>query len=317
MKIVILEADTLGRDMDLSMFNQLGEVVIYPLSTLEQVPERVNDADVVLMNKLPMNEQTLKDAKNLKLIAVTATGTNIVDFDYVNQRGIKVCNVAGYSTDTVAQHTFALLFYVMEKMHYYDSYVKSGEYSKSPMFTHIDQPFMELAGKTWGIIGLGAIGRKVATIAKAFGCHVIYYSTSGKNNNSEYERVEFETLLEKSDILSIHAPLTPETTHLLNRVAFEQMKENAIVINVGRGPIIVDEDLAYALEHNLIGGAGLDVVTTEPIQENNPLLAMKDSNKLVITPHIAWASNEARCRLVNEVYANVESFSKGIERNLV
>lgn len=308
MKIVILESDTLGTDIDLSAFHSLGEVETYPLTPIQLVPERIEEAEVVLVNKIPMNESTLKDAKNLKLIAITATGTNIVDFDYTEKRGIQVCNVAGYSTNTVAQHTFSLLFYLMEKLAYYDNYVKGGAYCESPMFTHLGKNFNELDGKTWGIIGLGAIGRKVASIAEAFGCNVQYYSTSGKNTTTDYKQVELKELLATSDIISIHAPLTPATHHLLNLEAFQQMKPSAYLVNVGRGPIVNEEDLLFALENNLIAGAALDVLSEEPMKKDNPLIKMKDSNKLIITPHIAWASVEARQRLVRQVFENVKKF---------
>lgn len=317
MKIVILDAMTLGSDIDLSKFEKIGEVVRYETSTQEEAAERLVDADVVIVNKVLMNEQSLKNAKNLKMIAITATGYNNIDFEYTRKRNITVANVSGYSTDSVVQHTFALMFYVMEKLSYYDNYVKSGEYEKCPIFSHFDRSFMELKGKTWGIIGLGEIGRNVAAVAKAFGCRVIYYSTSGKNNNSEYHRVSFDEILAESDILSIHAPLNDATLNLMNYEAFKKMKKNAILVNVGRGPIVNEGDLAKALDEDLIGGAALDVICREPMAEDNPLKAIKDSSKLIITPHIAWATVEARTRLMDEVYKNIEAFLKGESRNVV
>ena len=212
MKIVFLETETLGNDVDLSKFDQLGEVVKYPRSNPEENARRIADADILIVNKIPMNESTLKLAKYLKLICITATGTNIVDFDYINRRNIKAANVRGYSTQSVVQHTFALFFYLYEKLRYYDEFVKSGEYIRSDIFSHFSARFHELYGKTWGIIGLGEIGRGVAEVAKQFGCKVIYYSTSGKNQNQSYERVDFDTLLRKSDVISIHAPLNGNTS---------------------------------------------------------------------------------------------------------
>ena len=287
MKIVFLDVKTIGEDIDLSGYEALGEVVKYDFSTPEQARERTRDADVIILNKVEINEKSIGDADKLKLVCVTATGTNNLDKEYLAERGIAWRNVAGYSTETVAQHTFALLFYLFEKLSYYDDYVKSEKYIGDVSFTHFDHVFHELTGKTWGIIGLGNIGRRVADIAKMFGCHVIYYSTSGKNSQPGYERVEFDELLEKSDIVSVHAPLTEETQGLMDAKAFSKMKESAIFLNLGRGPIVVEKDLADALDNGDIAAAGLDVLSVEPMREDNPLRRIKDSEKLIITPHIA------------------------------
>ncbi|MGN0160159.1 MAG: D-2-hydroxyacid dehydrogenase [Lachnospiraceae bacterium] len=317
MKIVILDSLTLGSDICLDQLKTLGDVTVYETSTQEQASKRLEDADIAIVNKVPMNEESLKNASKLKMIALTATGYNNVDFEYTRAHNITVANVRGYSTASVVQHTFALMFYVMEKLSYYDQYVKSGEYAKCPVFTHFDKVFMELTGKTWGIIGLGEIGRGVAKIAQSFGCRVIYYSASGKNNNPDYERVSFEELLAQSDILTIHAPLNAATENLMNYEAFKKMKKSSILVNVGRGPIVNEADLARALNEDLIAGAALDVVCKEPITSDCPLNAIKDSSKLIITPHIAWATYEARSRLMDEVYKNIESFLKGEERNVI
>lgn len=308
MKIVFLDVKTIGEDIDLSGFSALGEVVKYDFSTSEQARERTRDADVIILNKVEVNEASIGEAKNLKLVCVTATGTNNLDKEYLSKRGIAWKNVAGYSTETVAQHTFALLFYLFEKLNYYDNYVKSEKYVGDVSFTHFDHVFHELNGKTWGIIGLGNIGRRVADIAKLFGCRVIYYSTSGKNNQPGYERVEFDELLVQSDIVSVHAPLTDETKDLMDAEAFSKMKSSAIFLNLGRGPIVVEKDLADALDDGVIAAAGLDVLSVEPMQENNPLRRIKDSEKLIITPHIAWASVEARTRLMQIILEQVKSF---------
>ena len=308
MKIVFLDAKTIGKDIDLTEFNKLGKVVKYDASTDEVVPERIVDADVIVTNKVKINVKTVENAKNLKLVCVTATGTDNLDKDYLDERGIGWRNVAGYSTNSVAQHTFSMLFYLLMKSRYYDDYVKTDVYVNSDIFTHINEKFHELDGKTWGIIGLGAIGRKVADIAKAFGCRVVYYSTSGKNSNPDYEQVDFETLLTTSDIVSIHAPLTDETLNLIDASALEKMKTSAILLNVGRGPIINEEALANALNNNMIAAAGLDVLTIEPMCENNPLNQIKDSKKLFITPHIAWASVEARTHLMKLVLNNIVTY---------
>ena len=298
MKIVFLDAKTIGDDIDLSGYKELGEVVTYDFSTTEEARERTKDADVIVLNKVEINETSIGEAAHLKLVCVTATGTNNLDKEYLAKRNIPWCNVAGYSTETVAQHTFALLFYLMEKLRYYDDYVKSERYVEDVSFTHFDHVFHELSGKTWGIIGLGAIGRRVADIAKLFGCHVIYYSTSGKNDQKDYERVSFDELLRTSDIVSVHAPLTPETNGLMNAEAFGKMTPEAIFLNLGRGPIVVEQDLADALKHGQIAAAGLDVLCKEPMAADNPLKEIKDSERLLITPHIAWASIEARTRLM-------------------
>ena len=310
MKIVFLDVKTIGEDIDLSGYEALGEVVKYDFSTPEQARERTRDADVIILNKVEINEKSIGDADKLKLVCVTATGTNNLDKEYLAERGIAWRNVAGYSTETVAQHTFALLFYLFEKLSYYDDYVKSEKYIGDVSFTHFDHVFHELTGKTWGIIGLGNIGRRVADIAKMFGCHVIYYSTSGKNSQPGYERVEFDELLEKSDIVSVHAPLTEETQGLMDAKAFSKMKESAIFLNLGRGPIVVEKDLAYALDNGHIAAAGLDVLSVEPMREDNPLRRIKDSEKLIITPHIAWASVEARTRLMEIILGQIKEFFK-------
>ncbi|MFU0826785.1 MAG: 2-hydroxyacid dehydrogenase [Lachnoclostridium sp.] len=317
MKLVFMETDTLGDDVDLSIFEEFGEVMKYNKSDPEKNWERASEADILIVNKIPMNEANLKAAKQLKLICITATGTNIVDFDYTNKRNIAVANVKGYSTHSVVQHTFALLFYVYEKLKFYDDFVKSGEYAKSDIFSRFDMKFNELYQKTWGIIGLGEIGRGVADVAKAFGCHVIYYSTSGKNKNPDYEQVDLDTLLKTSDIISIHAPLNSNTENLIDKDAFAKMKNTAVLLNLGRGPIVNEEALADALENNRIAAAGLDVLKVEPMLPDSPLLRIKDSNKLIITPHIAWATVEARKRCVQEVYENIKAFLKGEERNIV
>lgn len=308
MKIVFLDAKTIGDDLDLSGFDRFGEVVKYDYSTPEEAVVRSRDADVLVVNKVQINEASTGDAEHLKLVCVTATGTNNLDKEYLERRNIAWRNVAGYSTETVAQHTFALLFYLMEKMNYYDQYVKSGKYMNDRLFTHFSNVFYELNGKTWGIIGMGNIGRRVAEIAKVFGCNVIYYSTTGKNQQQDFQRVEWEELLTQSDIISVHAPLTDATLNLMDAEAFAKMKPSAIFINVGRGPIVVEEDLCRALETGEIAAAGLDVLREEPMSKDNPLQRIQDSSKLVITPHIAWASVEARKRLMKIVEKQIEDF---------
>lgn len=313
MKIVFLDAKTIGEDIDLSGFDVLGEVVKYGFSTAEEARERSKDADVLILNKVQVNQKTIDEADHLKLVCVTATGTNNLDKEYLDKRGIAWRNVAGYSTESVAQHTFAMLFYLLEKLPYYDNYVKSEKYVNDVSFTHFAKAFHELSGMTYGIIGLGNIGRRVADIAKAFGCRVIYYSTSGRNSQPGYERVSFDELLEQSDIVSIHAPLDENTLGLMNKEAFAKMKKSAILLNVGRGPIINEADLAEALNNKTIAAAGLDVLSVEPMQEDNPLRGIKDSERLLITPHIAWAGVEARNRLMGIILGQIKEFFKAHE----
>lgn len=303
-----LDVKTIGEDIDLSYFDKLGEVVKYPFSTTEEALERTKDADVIILNKVEINEHSIGKAEHLKLVCVTATGTNNLDKEYLAQRGIAWRNVAGYSTESVAQHTFSLLFYLLEKMRYYDDYVKSEKYIGDVTFTHFANVFHEISGMTWGIVGLGNIGRRVAELAKCFGCRVVYYSTSGKNNNTDYERVSFDELLSMSDIVSVHAPLDENTRGLFDEAAFKKMKENAIFINVGRGPIVEEQALVDALNAGEIAATGLDVLSVEPMSETNPLRTIKDSNKLIITPHIAWASVEARTRLMQIIGEQIREY---------
>lgn len=317
MKIVILERNSVGTDVSVDALGGYGELTIYENTTVSDVAKRVREADIIVANKAPLNETTLKDALNVKLICEFATGYDNVDLNYCRQRGIKVANVVNYSTDAVAQHTFALCFYLLEKLRHYDDYVKSGAYAAQDRFSNFDLPYTELAGKTWGIVGMGNIGKKVAQIATAFGCKVIFYSVTGKSSCTDYERVDFDTLLEQSDFLSLHCPLSDITRNLINLDGLKKMKKTAILINVARGPVVNDADLYTALMENHIAGAGLDVTSTEPMKDSNPLSKFMDSNRLIITPHMAWASIEARTRCVSETCRNIEAFLNGEERNIV
>lgn len=317
MKIVVLERNSAGTDIDVS-FDDLGETTYYwNTVTPDEVRERIVDAEVVVANKAPLNEATLKDAPHVKLICELATGYDNVDIAYCRQRGIGVANVVNYSTAMVAQHTFALALYLYEKLPYYDNYVKSGAYGAQQRFSNFDIPFGELDGKTWGIVGMGNIGRKVAEIAQAFGCKVIFYSVTGKSTVTEYERVDFDTLLKESDFLSLHCPLSDLARNLIDLDALRKMKQTAILINVARGPVVNNRDLYQALTEGTIAAAGLDVLEKEPIAADNPLGTIQDSQKLFITPHLAWASVEARIRCVNEVHENIKAYTEGRARNVV
>ena len=315
MKIVELDRETLGYDIDTSVLKTIGDFEEHEAADLETTREYIKDADVIIFNKTRMNEELLKDAPNDKMLAITATGFDNIDLEYCKSRGIAAANVKAYSTPAVAQHTFAMALFVLEKISYYDEYVKSGRYSSQSGFCNFDEKYNELSGKTWGIIGMGNIGRSVARIAEAFGCKVIFYSASGNSTCTDYERVELETLLKESDVLSIHCPLSDRTRNLINRDTLKLMKRNAILINVARGPVVNDADLAEALNNGTIAGAGLDVLGVEPMEKDNPLGLIKDSRKLLITPHMAWASVESRQRCFDEVFENIRAFMEGRERN--
>lgn len=317
MKLVVLERNSIGTDVDVSCFEKFGEVTYYPNTVADNTAEHVADADIVIANKAPLNESTLKDAPNVKLICLFATGFDNVDVAYCKSRGIKVANVVNYCTPAVAQHTLLLALALAEKIAFYDDYVKSGAYSAQDRFSNFDRTFHDLNGKTWGIVGMGNIGHKVASLAQAFGCRVIFYSASGKSTCTEYERVEFDTLLQESDILSLHCPLSDRTKGLINKEAFEKMKETAILINVARGPVVDTQALYEALINNRIAAAGLDVLEKEPMASDNPLIKIQDSTKLIITPHMSWASIESRNCLLGEVVKNIESFLDGTNRNVV
>lgn len=318
MKIVALERNSAGTDISMECFKDFGEVTYYPNTvTKEEVKERIKDADIVIANKSPLNEETLKDAKNLKLICELATGYDNCDLAYCKSRGIKVANVVDYSTGMVAQHTMTLALALSQKLPHYDNYVKSGAYSAQDRFSNFDIPFYELEGKTWGIIGMGNIGKRVAKLATAFGCKVIFHSVTGKSACTDYPQVDKATLLSESDFVSLHCPLSDLTRDFIDREALQKMKKTAILINVARGRVVNNTDLYEALVAGEIQAAGLDVVEAEPLELTNPLSKLKDSNQLIITPHLAWASVEARTRCVEGVYKNIEAFIKGEDRNVV
>jgi lactate dehydrogenase-like 2-hydroxyacid dehydrogenase len=310
MRIVFLDTKTIGDIPNLSLLEQFGEVTYYSTTLPDQTFERVKDADIVITNKVVLDKSIIDQAENLKLICVSATGTNNVDKVAAEKRNIPVTNVSDYSTNCVAQGTFALLLYLVNNILYYDSYVKDGSYSKSDIFTHYGPEFWELNGKRFGIIGLGNVGRKVAEIAKAFGSEVVYYSASGRNNQPNYQRLELEEFLKTSDVVSIHAPLNEYSTNLINYKRLLLMKRTAILINAGRGGIVSEPDLARALDEGLIAGACIDVFEKEPIDPMNPLLHIKNKQKLAMTPHSIWTSIEARTLLMNKVLENIKNFLK-------
>lgn len=305
MEIVLLDALTFG-ETDLSGFDSLGKVKVYQTTSVEEVQKRITNCDVIVTNKVVITDAHMAATPTLKLICVAATGMNNVDLNAAKERGIVVKNVAGYSTDSVIQHTFSMLFYLMGHSRYYDEYVKDGSYSRSQIFTDISHPYFEIKGKKWGMIGLGAIGRGVAEIAKAFGAEVFYYSTSGRNSTDDYQRVTLDRLLESCDIISVHAPLNEQTKNLLDYERLLTCKEGATVLNLGRGGIINEEAIAKIIDEKNIY-FGLDVLTQEPMQETSPLLSVQKRENLYITPHIAWASVEARETLIESVIQNIKS----------
>ncbi len=318
MKIVILERNSVGTDVSVDCISDFGDVTVYRNTvTIEEVRERVKDADIVIANKSPLNEETLRDAPNVKLICEFATGFDNCDLAYCKSRGIKVTNVVDYCTAMVAQHTFTLALALSQKLFHYDTYVKSGEYSAQDRFSNFDIPFLELEEKTWGIVGMGNIGRRVAKIATAFGCKVIFHSVTGKSTCTDYPQVDKDTLLRESDFLSLHCPLSDISKNFIDGAALKKMKNTAILINVARGRVVNNEDLYEALVNGEIAAAGLDVVENEPLELTNPLSKLKDSNQLIITPHLAWASVEARTRCVQGAYENIAAFLRGEDRNVV
>lgn len=307
-KIVILDAKTLGKVPNLHEMDKYGEVISYETTSPEEINERVADAEIIITNKVVINKETMDSSPFLKLICISATGTNNVDLDAAKEKGISVKNAVGYSSHSVAQHTFAAILQLFHQLNYYDQYVKSGQYTQSPIFTHFGPAITELNEKTFGIIGLGNIGKTAAKIAEGFGANVVYYSTSGRNTNQEYKQASLDELLSNSDIISIHAPLNEHTQNMISVKQFAQMKSAAIIVNVGRGGIVDEEALAEAIDSHQIAGACIDVFDHEPIMAQNPLLHVKHPEKLVLTPHIAWASIEARTNLIDIVCKNIEEY---------
>ena len=304
MKIVFLDAATMG-NVSFEPFERLGDFVRYENSTPEEARERVRDIDVLLINKVLVDKALIDSAPKLKLICIAATGVNNIDVGYAASKGIPVRNVAGYSTDSVVQSTFMHILSLVGGAPYFDESVKSGSYSRSGMFTDPNWNWWELAGKTIGVIGLGNIGSKVARIAEAFGMKVCYFSTSGTGHSKDYPCLPLEQLLAESDIVSIHAPLNDRTLNLIGEAELKRMKPTAYLVNMGRGAIVDEAALAAAVDAGVIAGAGIDVFVTEPIPENHPYLVMKYPERMRLAPHVAWASIEARQRLVGMMADNI------------
>jgi len=310
MKIVFLDAKTVGDLPELNEFKKLGKLLVYQTTEDKETIKRIKGATVVITNKVRITKKIMNASPDLKFICVAATGMNNIDLEEASRRGIQVRNVKGYSTESVAQHTFSMLFYIFNHLPFYNKYVQSGKYSRSGMFTFLGKTIYELNGKEFGVIGMGTIGKRVAEIAAVFGAKVSYYSTSGKNDLSLYPKKSLEELLKESDVISIHAPLNDSTRDLIGMKELKQMKKNAVLVNTGRGGIIVEKDLVKALNQNIIFSAAVDVYEKEPLPLSHPFLKVMDKERLLLTPHIAWASLEARRELLRGVYKNIERFKE-------
>ena len=309
-RIVVLDAETLGEVEALNNLRTLGDVSVHAHTSPQEVASRISEAHIVVTNKVVLTSSDLTNAHQLQLICVAATGMNNIDLEAATKRNIPVKNVKGYSTFGVAQQTIATILSLIHRLPFLDAYVKNGSYSKGGSFTYIHEGIVELKGKVFGIIGLGEIGRQVANIAQALGCEVIYYSTSGKNNDPDYRRVEWDELLTSADVLSVHAPLTIQTKGLIDDVAMSRMKSSVILHNAGRGGIVVEEDLCRALKEGKIGLAALDVYAQEPLQIESPLLDVALKDRLLLTPHTAWAAKESRERLVWGIIENIKEWER-------
>lgn len=307
MKIVILDSVSYGDDIDLDGFTELGDVSFYQNSDSTNIKLRIRDADIVVINNVSISNEELFSAGSLKLIAIAATGTDNVDLDYCRKTGILVQNVTEYATESVAQHTFAMLFHLMEQTSYYDSYVKSGKWSDSDSGTHIGKKFRQLSGKRWGIIGMGNIGKRVASLALAFGCEVVYYKREKDKGNEIFEGLSLKDLLRSSAIISIHAPLNNETKNMICKKELDLIKRGSILLNLGRGGIINEDELADTIDKNGIF-AGLDVFSNEPLKKTSPLLSLEKPENLVMTPHIGFAAKEAREAVIEGTLRNIRGF---------
>jgi len=314
MKITVLDANTLGNDLDLSRLSSVGDVTVYDITEPCNVEERIKDTDVVVLNKIKLNETNLAGAKNLKLICVTATGYDNIDVAYCNTRNIQVSNIVGYSTNSVAQVTVATVLELATHIREYNRYVTSGNYTNNGVANRVSPVFHELSGKTWGIIGLGNIGKKVANIAKAFGCRVIAFK---RTPDTEYECCELETLCKNSDIISIHTPLNESTRNMISKKELDMMKPSVIIYNAARGAVTDENAVADAILAGKVGAFGCDVYSIEPFPSSHPMQKIAKLDNVCLTPHMAWASFEARNLCIDEVILNIESFKNGIKRNSV
>lgn len=316
MKIVVLESLSVGEDVSWGALSEFGEVELCRDLKQEEVKAKAQNADILIPNKLRIDASVL-EGSSVKIVCEAATGYNNIDVQYCHAHNIAVANVRGYSTYSVVQHTAALLLALYENLGYYNSFVKEGMYSATNSFSHFGKTFHELYGKRWGIVGLGNIGSRVAAVAQALGAEVVYYSASGRRYNVLYEAVDFDTLLGTCDIITLHCPLNEKTEHMFDKSAFKKMKQSAVLVNVARGPVVKEDDLAAALRNGEIAGAALDVFQQEPLPADSSLLTIKDDGRLLMTPHNAWGSIESRKRLIQELCENIRAFLRGEPRNIV
>lgn len=314
MKIVVLDRETLGGNISFERFKEVGEVVIYDRTPDKDLEKRISDCDVIVTNKIKLNEKTLNGARNLKLILETATGYDNIDIDYCREKGIRVYNVKGYSTDNVAQLTAAMALSLVTKLECFRSYVNSGDYTRSGAANHLSPVYHEISGMTWGIIGLGNIGKAVARIATALGCKVLAFK---RTPDPDYDCVSLEEIMSSSDIISIHLPLNINTRGLVNRECISMMKKDSILINVARGAIVDEEALAEAVIDKRIGGVGIDVYSSEPLNEKNPIYKLLNYDNVCLTPHMAWGSQEARNRCIDLTFENLKAYLNNESKNRV
>lgn len=312
MKIVFLDAATMG-EVSFAAIEKFGELVLYRTSSPEEALIRVGDCDVLIINKVRVTPKLIDAAPRLRLICEAATGVNNIDLAYAEKKGIQVRNVAGYSTDSVVQNTFMHILTLVGRARHFDSYVKDGRYSAGGIFTDASVPYLELAGKTMGIIGMGTIGSRVARVAEAFGMKICYFSTSGTSHCREYPSLQLDELLAKSDVVSIHAPYNERTAGLIGAEEIAKMKSAAVIINMGRGGIVDEKALADAVDAGIIAGAGLDVFSAEPLPADSPLLCMRHPERMNFAPHVGWASVEARQRLADMIADNISAFAGNIQ----
>ena len=311
MKIVFLDAATIGDDLTYESFSELGEVVVYPTTSEAEFEAHIQGADVVVINKLKLNAGNLPKAKNLKLICLAATGFDNVDLDYCRKNGIGVCNVVGYSTQSVAQLTIAMALSLFTNLGQFTDFVRSGEYTKNGLANRLTPVYHEIAGKTWGIVGYGNIGKQVARVAEAMGCRVLVYK---RTPVEDAECVDFDTVCQKSDILSLHVPLNDQTRNLLDEMHIAMLKKDALIINVARGAVADEAALADAILENRIAGIGIDVYSKEPFDAQHPFNKIKHLPNVLLTPHMAWGGYETRVRLLGEIKENIISFYAGKNR---
>ena len=315
LKIVIPDRKTISTgDISFDCFKSLADVTEYELSGVELLPERIKDADIILCNKTPMNEQTLNNAKNLKYIGLFATGYNNVDLEYTKSRGITVCNAQNYSTDAVAQHVFALILSHCSKTAEYNAFAQNRGWINSDVFSPFVYQMSELSGKTIGIVGFGNIGSAVAKIARAFNMKVLFYSRSAKKADADFLQVDLNTLVAESDFVTVHCPLNKDSEKMFNAELFAKFKKGSVFVNTSRGGVVDEYALRSALENGFLSAAAVDVIDTEPMSDNCPLLGVEN---LIITPHVAWAPLETRSRLIEIVYDNLKSYLEGNPKNVV